>query len=190
MTNHVWAVLDFHRQRHQRDTIDSQPPPGTRLSEPDGGERVSAVRVKRPEETSMISIFRQRAVTVVAGAVALYATMPAVAAPVLSNTAAVKSAVAGDVIDVRWRGYGVAAGVAAGLAIGALAGAAWRPYYYDSYYYAAPGYAYPGYAYGGGYAYDPGYSYYRPVQRYDSSGAAVGSSGYYCPPGAAVQNRC
>jgi hypothetical protein len=45
MTNHVWAVLDFHRHRHQRDTIYSQPPPGTRLSEPDGGERVSgAVR--------------------------------------------------------------------------------------------------------------------------------------------------
>ncbi len=77
----------------------------------------------------------------VAGTLMISAAAPSWAAPVLSNSAAVKSAVAGDVVDVHWRGRGaVWGGVAAGLALGAIAGAAAaRPYYYD------PGYAYYGY---------------------------------------------
>jgi hypothetical protein len=138
----------------------------------------------------MECILRTRAMTIgVAAAIAVSAVTPSVAAPVLANTAAVKSAVAGDVVDVRWRGGGVAAGIATGLAIGAIAGAASQSYYYggDPYYYGGPTYAAP--AYGPDYGYDPGYSNYRRAPQYDSSGAAVRPS-YHCPPGAAMQNRC
>lgn len=92
-----------------------------------------------------------------AGALMVSAAAPSWAAPVLSNSGAVKSAVAGDVIDVRWRGHhrgAVWGGVAAGLALGAIAGAAAaRPYYYD-----------------------PGYGYYGSPAPYD-----YGPSGYYVP---------
>jgi hypothetical protein len=142
----------------------------------------------------MECILRTRAMTIgVAAAIAVSAVTPSVAAPFLANTAAVKSAVAGDVVDVRWRGGGVAAGIATGLAVGAIAGAASQSYYYggDPYYYGGyyggPAYAAP--AYGPGYGYDPGYSYYRRAPQYDSSGVATNPS-YYCPPGAAAQNRC
>jgi hypothetical protein len=77
-------------------------------------------------------------------ALALAALAPAVAAPVSTGATALKSAVASDVIDVRWRGgrggFGrrggwVAGGFATGLALGAIAS---RPYYYDPYYYGPP----------------------------------------------------
>lgn len=97
-----------------------------------------------------------------AGALMITAAAPTWAAAVPSNTAAVKAAVSGDVIDVRWRGGrggAIIGGVAAELAIGAIAGAASRPYYYD------PGYGYYGYA-------DP---YYAPPAVY------APPSGYYAP---------
>jgi len=131
---------------------------------------------------------RKRAITIgVAAAIAVSAVMPSIAAPVSSNTAALKAAAASDVVNVRWwRGGAVAAGVATGLAVGALAGAAAGYPYYGGYpyYYGGPAYAAPAYGYGPGYY----YGYYRP-QQYDSAGVAVGPS-YYCPPGAAMQNRC
>ncbi len=70
-----------------------------------------------------------------ATALALTAIAPATAAPVLTNTAAVKSAADDQVIDVRW-GWGgwLAAGIIGGIALGALT----TPYY--SY-----GYGYPAY---------------------------------------------
>ena len=69
----------------------------------------------------------------VAGAIAVGAASPSWAAPVSSNTVAVKQAATGDVIDVRHRGRWVG-----GLALGiigtaALAAAADRYYYYDDY---------------------------------------------------------
>jgi hypothetical protein len=116
-----------------------------------------------------------------AGAIAVSAVTPTFAAPVLSNTAAVKSAVDGNVIDVRWRGRGVGLGIAAGVATGALiAGAASRsyydPYYYDGYYAAAPGY------YGGpAYYNEPAYSgYYAPRYYYRGYGYRGYGSGN-CP---------
>jgi hypothetical protein len=112
-----------------------------------------------------------------AGAMAVSAVTPTIAAPVLSNTAAVKSAVNSDVIDVRYRGRGVGLGIAAGVAAGALiAGAASRsyydPYYYDGYYAAAPGY------YGGpAYSYEPAYSGTYAPRGYYHRGYGSGS----CP---------
>jgi hypothetical protein len=99
-----------------------------------------------------------------AGALAL--VTPSMAAPVLSNTTAVKSAVSDHAIDVRWRGGGwrgggVAAGVAAGVIAGAAIGAA-----------TAPGYYYgPSY---GAYAYDAPVVYGNPYY-----GPTYGSSAYY-----------
>jgi hypothetical protein len=105
---------------------------------------------------------------VVAGATAIAGAFSASAAPVLTNTAALKQALPGDVQDVRWRGGGGA--FFGGLVMGGLLGAAFaRPYYYGypAYYgygygygYApyAYGYSYPYYSYGYGYPYG-GYSY-------------------------------
>ncbi len=81
----------------------------------------------------------------VAGALVLAALAPSMAAPISTGAAALKSAVASDVIDVQWRrhGYGhrhrhggwAIGGFATGLALGAIAS---RPYYYDPYYYGPP----------------------------------------------------
>jgi len=104
---------------------------------------------------------------VVAGATAIAGALPASAAPVLTNTAALKQALPGDVQDVRWRGGGAFFG---GLLAGGLIGAAIaRPYYYGypSYYGYGYGYGYSPYAYGysypyysSGYGYPYGGSYY------------------------------
>ena len=95
-----------------------------------------------------------------AAAVALTAIGQASAAPVLTNTAALKTAVTDHVTDVRWRaGPAIAAGAIAGLALGAAAASA-NPYYG---YGPAYGYYAPDY----GYAYPPAY-YYGPA--YDSRG--------------------
>ena len=82
-------------------------------------------------------LFRWTAVLGVAGLIAVAAT-PASTAPVPSSTALVKSAVASDVSEVRWRGRRRGGGVAAGLAAGMLLGGiiAASPYYYDG----PPGY--------------------------------------------------
>ena len=99
----------------------------------------------------------------IAGGLALSIAGSGAAAPVLSDTAAVKSVVPTATTDVRWRGRGwgggaFAAGVIGGLALGALAAppvyyAAPPVYYgYGGPYYAAPAYSYYGYGYGyGGY---------------------------------------
>jgi hypothetical protein len=110
-----------------------------------------------------------------AGALTLTAAVPGWAAGVPTNAAAIKSAVSGDVIDVRWRGHhrggyyrggAVVGGIAAGLALGAIAGAAARPYYYDH------GYAYSGYA-------EP---YYAPPQVYAPPPVYYQPEVYAAPP--------
>jgi hypothetical protein len=84
---------------------------------------------------------------------------PAAAAPVLTNTTAVKAAVPDDATQVRsrgraWRGHGWVPGAAAGLAAGAVIGGAVAasPYYHGGYYAHDPYYTYP---YPGAYAYSP-----------------------------------
>jgi hypothetical protein len=144
-------------------------------------------------ENDMNLNLRRRAVTVaVAAGIAVSAVTPSISAPVLSNTAALKSsASAGDIVNVRWRGRGIGYGIAAGVAAGALAGAAASSYYGDPYYGGPTYYAAPDY--GAAYSYDQGnpgyYGYGRRAPQYDSSGAAVNPSPF-CPPGAAAQNRC
>jgi hypothetical protein len=116
-----------------------------------------------------MSTLRARAVVLAtAGAIAVSAVTPSFAAPVLSNTAAVKSAVDSDVIDVRWRGRGVGLGIAAGIAAGAIiAGAASRSYYYDPSYYNGYYATAPGYYGGPVYSYEPVYNgYYAPRYYY------------------------
>jgi hypothetical protein len=88
-------------------------------------------------------------------------TAPAFAGPVPSNTATVKQAAAGDVIDVRHRGWHRGpgpwiAGAALGIAGAVIANEAYRDRYYDGY---GPGYGpypyaapYPAQRYRGGYA--------------------------------------
>ena len=104
-----------------------------------------------------------------AAAIALSAIGQAAAAPVLSNTAALKSAATDHVTEVRWRaGPAIAAGAIAGLALGAAAASA-NPYYYG---------------YGPGYGYAPSYGYYAPDYGYAYPpayyrGPAYDSRGYY-----------
>ena len=103
----------------------------------------------------------------VAGLLALSAVVPASAAPVLSNTAAVKSAADAQTTQVRWRpGAGVAIGVGAGLLAGAAIASSQRPYYSDPYY--APGPTY----------YGPAETYYEPAPTYE----VAPSYGYYGSP--------
>jgi hypothetical protein len=114
-----------------------------------------------------------RAVTIAAaGAIALVDLVPAVAAPVLSSTAMVKSTAPDMLGQVRWRGGRRGfAGVGIGLGVlGAVAGIAgarsydYGPAYYGGgpYYggasYGTPYYGSPYYGdrYSGGYAYHPG----------------------------------
>jgi hypothetical protein len=99
-----------------------------------------------------------------AAALAAVAIAPASAAPVLSNTVAVKSAASDSVTDVRWRrGGAVAAGIGAGIALGAIAAS--QPRYYDPYYGSygyGPTYVAPAPTYYGGY-HEP---YYAPAPAY------------------------
>jgi hypothetical protein len=94
----------------------------------------------------------------VAGALAIAAASPSWAAPVPSNTAALKSAAPTETTDVRYfRHRGVGPGLLfGGLALGLAGAALASPYYYDD----GPVYGYgygPGYDYGPGYAYGPDY---------------------------------
>jgi hypothetical protein len=101
----------------------------------------------------------------IAGACAIAPASPALAAPILPDTAAVKMAASSQITDVRYYGrgyyrrgyygrgyypYGYYGGAAAaGLALGAAAAAPYyAPYYYPYYYgprayYAPYGYPYP-----------------------------------------------
>jgi hypothetical protein len=92
------------------------------------------------------------------------AWQPAAAAPVASNTAALKAAAPDATVDVRYRRYGgwghrrwgagpFVAGAALGLIGAGIAASTWPGYYYDEPYYYAPRayYAHP-YAYSYGYA--------------------------------------
>ena len=93
----------------------------------------------------------------IAGGLALSIAGSGAPAPVLSDTAAVKSVVPTATTDVRWRGRGwgggaFAAGVIGGLALGALAA--------PPVYYAAPPAYYGYYGYGGPYYGGAAYSYY------------------------------
>ena len=118
--------------------------------------------------------FMKPATAVGAAAImAVCAIAPARAAPVLSNTAAVRSALDSSITDVRWGGgwgggwgWGggaLAAGLIGGLALGALATA---PYGYGGYGYGYPAYGYGYPAYGYGYAPSYGYSYGYAPRRY------------------------
>jgi hypothetical protein len=112
----------------------------------------------------------------IAGAMVL--ATPSFAAPVLSSTTAVKTAVADNVVDVRWRrGYGIAAGIAAGALAGAVIGAAVAPrYYYGPGYAHYPSYGYPAYGYS---AY--GYSAYGAPVVYGSPVYGAYGSSYAYP---------
>jgi hypothetical protein len=130
-----------------------------------------------------------------AATIALTAVAPATAAPVLSNTAAVKAAAEPATTDVRWGwgwGWGgaLAAGIIGGLAIGALASA---PYYGYGYGYPAYGY---GYGYGPYYASGPYFSYGYAPYGYYSPGYGAGyytvpryARSYYAPRRYAYRNR-
>jgi hypothetical protein len=114
---------------------------------------------------------------VVAGATAIAGAFSASAAPVLTNTAALKQALPGEVQDVRWRGGGAFFG---GLVMGGLLGAAFaRPYYYGypAYYGYGYGYGYAPYAYGYSYPYYS-YGYGYPYGGYYSGGYYGGWRGY------------
>ena len=106
----------------------------------------------------------------VAGLLALSAALPASAAPVLSNTAAVKQADEAQVTQVRWRpGAAVAVGVGAGLLAGAAIASSQPRYYSDPYYAPAPAY------YG-----SPEVEYYKPAPSYGYySGNPYRSQRYY-----------
>jgi hypothetical protein len=124
---------------------------------------------------------KQAVVIAVAGALALGATTPSWAAPVLSSTTIVKQMAPSSVSDVRYRGryYGNrGAGIALGVlgVVGAVAGAA----AYGNGYYGDPGYYQQGY-YGSpddGYAYEP--TYVGPRQRYHR-GSNCAVEGAYHP---------
>lgn len=102
----------------------------------------------------------------VAGALAIglaVSSGPVFAGPVLANTAALKQALPGDVIDVQWRRRGAGpwiAGAALGIAGAVIANEAYRDRYYDNGY--GYGYGqYPAEGYYGGYAPYQGYAPYR-----------------------------
>lgn len=116
---------------------------------------------------------------VVAGATAIAGALPASAAPVLTNTAALKQALPGDVQDVRWRGGGGA--FFGGLIAGGLIGAAFaRPYYYGyPGYYGGYGYGYAPYAYGYSYPYYSSYGYGYPYGGSYYGGSYYGGGGGY-----------
>ena len=107
-------------------------------------------------------MWKPAAVLGLAAAMALSVATSAAAAPVLSNTSALKAAVTDDVTPVRWRGRGwrghgwgpgaFVGGLAAGALIGGAIAAS--PYYHGGYYAYDP---YPGpyYTYGAG----PYYTY-------------------------------
>jgi hypothetical protein len=109
-----------------------------------------------------------------AGALLMSIAGSAAAAPVLSSTAAIKSATAPMAVDAQWRGRwggrgwrggwggAVAAGVIGGLALGAIASAPYSYYGYGPSYGYTPyyGYAPTYYGYYGAPYYGSGYGYY------------------------------
>ena len=117
-----------------------------------------------------------------AAALVLAANAPASAAPILSNTAALKTAADNGVTDVRWvarRGWARAA-VATGVGL-AVAGAAASYAYGNPYRYGYQSYSY-GYPSSYGYApYGTGYYGYAPYSyNYGYSGYSSGyTPGYY-----------
>jgi hypothetical protein len=117
------------------------------------------VRMKRPVPGAhgrMHLMMTRTAKTAIAaglaGALTMATTAPTWAAPVLSSTAAVKTADPLPTTEVRYWHHGFGPGAAiGGLALGLAGAAVAAPYY---------GYGYPGY--GPGYAYGPGYYGYGP----------------------------
>ena len=118
----------------------------------------------------MSIIHRNRAIALgFAGALALgfaVSAGPVLAAPVATNTAALKQVDVGNVVDVQWRRRGYrsdpgpwVAGAALGIIGGAIASSAYQDRYYGGYDSYGYGSAYPGGYYGG---YAPyGYAPYR-----------------------------
>jgi hypothetical protein len=139
-----------------------------------GGNSWGRLFVNRRRKPTGDHIMKQALIAgATATALAITAIAPATAAPVLSNTAAVKSAADNSVVDVRW-GWGgwLAAGVIGGIALGALA----SPYY--SYGYSVPAYPYP-YGYAGYYGYTP-YTYgYAPYYGYSGYTTYAYAPRYY-----------
>ena len=114
--------------------------------------------------------WKNRALAIgLAGTTAIAVVCSASAAPVLTNTAALKQALPSDVQDVRW-GWGGGA-FFGGLLVGGLIGAAIaQPYY---------GYGYPAYGYGYGFSYGSAPYYYPYAVSYPAYSYGYPSYGGY-----------
>lgn len=127
-------------------------------------------------------IHRNRAVALgVAGAIAIgfaVSAGPVFAAPISTNTAALKQVDVNNVIDVQWgrRGFrrGNAAPWVAGAALGVIGGVIASQAYQNNYYYD-DGYADGPYPYAAPYATAPSYPY-----------QAYPSNPYACPPNGGI----
>ena len=122
-----------------------------------------------------MTINRNRIVALgVAGALAIGLAVsagPVLAAPVTSNTAALKQIDVSNVVDVQWgrRGYRRGAGPwVAGAALGIIGGAIAAQAYRDNYYYDE-GYAYGRYPYAAPYPAQPYYGGYAPYRGCDNA---------------------
>jgi hypothetical protein len=106
---------------------------------------------------------KRAVVFAIAGATVLGAVTPAWSAPVLSNTAALKTAAPSALTDVRYRGrYYRNDGAAVALGILGVVGAVAATSAYRHNYYSGPGY-YGSYGYPGYYGQPYGGPYYGPA---------------------------
>jgi hypothetical protein len=125
-------------------------------------------RANQMKENTMNNVTKCSVAIAIAGATTLGVASPSWAAPVLSNTVAVKAAVPSATTDVRYyrRGFRNHGGlILGGLALGAVGAVAAQGYYRDRPY-GAYGYGEPyrgryvyGPAYGQPYGYAPAYGY-------------------------------
>src|SRR5262245_55888375 len=136
------------------------------------GSRKSVHNVTRQRRDTMRRFVTKQAIGLgLAGAIAL--ATPLAAAPMMSNGAALNTAVPTSTEQIRWRGHNawVPGAVIGGLAAGAIIGSQVANPYYGGYAYDPYPYAYGSYGYARPY-YRGGYGFYDPdcVGEYDSAG--------------------